>query len=64
MVVCSYNEDSKFKPIQLRINKKEYDEVDKYCNEKPLEWTMSVWDLESLDFSKAYDLPFLKIPSA
>ena len=49
---------------KIEFNKKEYDELDKYCNEKPLEWTMSVWDLESLDFSKTYDLPFLKIPSA
>ncbi len=42
----------------------EYDYVDEYCREKPLDWTMSVWDLDSLDFATRYDLPFLKLPSA
>ena len=27
-------------------------------------WSMSIWDLDSLEFSLQYNLPFLKIPSA
>ncbi len=43
---------------------KEYDYIDKYCTEKPIDWTASVWDLESLKFMKKYKVPFIKIPSA
>lgn len=41
-----------------------YDYIDKYCREKPLDWTASVWDLNSLKFISRYRVPFLKIPSA
>ena len=42
----------------------EYDLIDEYCSNKPLAWTASVWDIDSLDFIKKYDVPFIKIPSA
>jgi N-acetylneuraminate synthase len=38
--------------------------INKYCAEKPVDWTASVWDLDSLQFLLSYDVPFLKIPSA
>ena len=31
------------------------------CAEKPIDWTVSVWDLDSLKFALLYDLKFLKI---
>jgi N-acetylneuraminate synthase len=49
---------------RLEFQKKEYDYIDKYCREKPLDWTASVWDIPSLDFLMNYDVPFIKIPSA
>lgn len=49
---------------RLEFGKKEYDYLDKYCGEKPLNWTASVWDLNSLRFLLDYDVPFIKIPSA
>ena len=49
---------------RLEFGKKEYDFIDNYCQQKPLAWTASVWDLNSLDFIKNYDVPFLKVPSA
>ncbi|OGN32515.1 MAG: hypothetical protein A3I92_01935 [Candidatus Yanofskybacteria bacterium RIFCSPLOWO2_02_FULL_43_10b] len=49
---------------RMELGKKEYDLVDKYCRLKPIHWTVSVWDLDSLEFMKQYQLPFLKIPSA
>ncbi|MDD5689332.1 MAG: N-acetylneuraminate synthase family protein [Caldisericia bacterium] len=49
---------------RLEFGKKEYDYIDKYCKEKPIDWTASVWDLTSLEFILNYDVPFIKIPSA
>lgn len=49
---------------RVEFCKEQYDYIDKYCGEKPVDWTVSVWDLDSLEFSLAYNLPFLKVPSA
>lgn len=48
----------------IEFEQKEYDFIDSYCKEKPLDWTASVWDLDSLKFLLNYDIPFIKIPSA
>ena len=49
---------------RLEFEKKQYDYIDKYCREKPLHWTASVWDINALDFILNYDVPFIKVPSA
>jgi N-acetylneuraminate synthase len=49
---------------KIELQKYEYDYIDKYCKEKPLDWTASVWDLPSLEFILNYQIPFIKIPSA
>ena len=49
---------------KLEFNKSEYDTIDKYCRAKNIEWTASVWDIDSLDFILSYNVPFIKIPSA
>jgi|SRR3989344_3225806 len=49
---------------RFEFGKKEYDYIAEYCRQKPIDWTASVWDLESLNFIKKYDIPFIKIPSA
>ena len=49
---------------KMEFGAKEYDYIDKYCREKPINWSMSVWDMDSLNFAIRYDLPFLKLPSA
>jgi N-acetylneuraminate synthase len=49
---------------RIEFQKKEYDYIDRYCNEKPLHWTASVWDMQSLEFLLNYEVPFIKIPSA
>ncbi len=49
---------------KVEFEKQEYDYIDIYCKEKPLDWTASAWDLNSLEFLLNYDIPFLKIPSA
>ena len=53
--------DYKYK---VEFEKQEYDEINIYSKEKPLDWTASVWDLDSLNFLMNYDVPFIKIPSA
>jgi len=49
---------------KIEFSKKEYDYIDAYCKEKPIDWTLSTWDKDSLEFSLQYRLPFLKVPSA
>ncbi len=48
----------------LEFGKADYDEVDRYCKEKNIEWFASAWDLEAQDFLKQYDLKHNKIASA
>lgn len=49
---------------RTEFDKKGYDYIDRYCKEKPLDWTASAWDINSLKFILKYDVPFIKIPSA
>ena len=49
---------------RMEFEKEEYDEIDKYCKEKGIEWSASPWDMDSLEFLMQYDIPWIKIPSA
>ncbi len=49
---------------KIEFEKNEYDLIDGYCKEKPVDWTVSVWDIDSLNFILQYDVPWIKIPSA
>ena len=53
--------DYKYK---VEFEKDEYDEIDRYCKEKGISWSASPWDMDSLEFLKGYDIPFIKLPSA
>ena len=48
----------------LEFGKDEYDEIDRYCKEKGIEWFASAWDLDSQDFLAQYNLKYNKIASA
>lgn len=48
----------------LEFGKEEYEEIDKYCKEKGIEWFASAWDIESQRFLKQFDLKYNKIASA
>ena len=52
--------DYKYK---LEFGKSEFDEINDYCNSKKIDWFMSVWDCNSVDFAIEYS-DKLKIPSA
>lgn len=40
---------------RLEFGKKEYDEIDRYCREKGIEWLASAWDIESQKFLRQYN---------
>jgi len=48
----------------LEFEREQYDEIDRYCKEKEIEWFASSWDLDSQDFLQKYDLKYNKIASA
>ena len=48
---------------KVEFGQKEYEYIDRYCKEKPVDWTASVWDIDSLNFLTQFDIPFIKIPS-
>lgn len=49
----------------IEFEKEEYDEIDRYCKQRGIKWTASVWDIPSAQFiNENYDVPFIKIPSA
>lgn len=48
----------------LEFGKDEYDEIDRYCKEKRIEWFASAWDIDSQYFLRQYDLKYNKIASA
>ncbi len=49
---------------KVEFEKAEYDEIDRYCKEKNIDWLASPWDVQSFDFLQQYDLKCCKIPSA
>jgi len=42
----------------------EYTEIDRYCKERGIDWFVSVWDEDSVDFMEQFDTPAYKLPSA
>ena len=48
----------------LEFGKEEYDEINRYCKEKGIEWFASAWDIDSQRFLKQFDLRYNKIASA
>lgn len=42
----------------------EYEAIDRYCAARRIPWFASCWDIESVDFMDAFDLPCYKVASA
>ena len=49
---------------KVEFGKKEYDDIDAFCKKLGIDWFASAWDMPSLEFLRAYDCPYNKIPSA
>lgn len=49
----------------LEFGKAQYDEIDRYCRERDIDWYVSCWDEGSVDFiEENYNVPCYKIASA
>ena len=48
----------------LEFGKSEFDEIDRYCRGRSIDWMASAWDRGSLEFVESYDPPHHKIASA
>lgn len=48
----------------LEFSRADYNEIDRYCREKGIEWTASAWDVESQKFIQTYNLNYNKVASA
>ncbi len=50
--------------LGLEFGKKEYVEIDEYCQKKKIEWFASAWDLNSQNFLSKFNCKYNKIASA
>jgi N-acetylneuraminate synthase len=48
----------------LEFGLAEYEQIDLYCQTKPIAWTASCWDEASVDFIDQFNPPFYKVASA
>jgi len=55
---------NKEQKLALEFGKDEYDEINRYCEEKGVEWFASAWDVKSQRFLRQYNLKYNKIASA
>jgi N-acetylneuraminate synthase len=55
------NREQKYR---LEFGKAEYDEIDRYCREKNIDWFASAWDIKSQKFLQQYNLKYNKVASA
>ena len=49
--------------LGLEFGKDDYQEIDNYCKAKKIIWSASVWDLESQEFIKSFNVEFNKLAS-
>jgi len=47
----------------LEFSAQDYKEIDRYCNEKGLQWTASAWDVEAQVFLQQFNCSFNKVAS-
>ncbi|MCD4781594.1 MAG: N-acetylneuraminate synthase family protein [Candidatus Omnitrophica bacterium] len=50
--------------LGLEFGEKEYDEINKYCKERGIEWFASAWDIDSQMFLRKYNCKYNKVASA
>lgn len=49
---------------KIEFGFKEYQEIDRYCQEVDIPWFASCWDIPSVDFMEQFNPPCYKVPSA
>jgi len=50
--------------LGLEFNKKEYDEIDRFCKNEGINWYASAWDIDSQIFLQQYNFKYNKVASA
>lgn len=54
------NRDQKY---GLELREEEYDEIDRYCRARGIDWLASAWDIDSQMFLRKYDCKYNKLAS-
>jgi len=49
---------------KIEFGFEEFNEIDRYCRERNIDWFASCWDVEAVKFIEQYDVPCYKISSA
>jgi N-acetylneuraminate synthase len=49
---------------KVEFGVREYSAIDRYCKERKIDWFVSCWDEESVDFMERFDTPCYKAASA
>ena len=49
---------------KVEFGKDEYEEIDRYCKEQGVDWFVSVWDEQAVDFMEQFNPVCYKAPSA
>lgn len=48
----------------LEFTAEKYQEIDRYCREKKIDWSASAWDVDAQKFIRGFKVPFNKVASA
>lgn len=48
----------------LEFDRAQYEEIDRYCKDKRIDWFASAWDTDAQEFLRSFDLPRNKVASA
>lgn len=49
---------------KVEFGQDEFQQIDNYCRAQKIQWFVSCWDPDSVEFIKQFDTPCIKIPSA
>src|SRR3989344_1475107 len=49
--------------VGLEFGRKEYQEIDRFCNELGITWTASAWDVDAQQFIRGFGVSFNKVAS-
>ena len=49
---------------KIEFDKKEFNEISKYCKKIKIDWFCSAWDINSLNFLKRFKMKYNKVASA
>jgi len=60
----SWGKTQRDQKMGIEFNREQYEEIDKYCKEKKIDWSASAWDIDSQFFLRDFSISFNKVASA